>query len=227
MDARRFGLIVGFSVIVTVSIVAPARADVACPDDQNFFTPFVCAEPDSIAKANGTVTRRGGELLLTTGAGTVTFSNRDQCGDDGRPFDSRNCEEYIFVRYSPENHGSLVLTGYYEGYDYRWVDDVSGRVTVLDEQPHFSPNGKSFVVVKATEAYGRNGIWIWAGKGPRLLWAYEPKEWALFSFVSWDGEDAIRLRVETDVQDKPVKSPARLVRTDDGWKREGPPSDDK
>ncbi len=227
MDARRFGLIVGFSVIVTVSIVAPARADVACPDDQNFFTPFVCAEPDSIAKANGTVTRRGGELLLTTGAGTVTFSNRDQCGDDGRPFDSRNCEEYIFVRYSPENHGSLVLTGYYEGYDYRWVDDVSGRVTVLDEQPHFSPNGKSFVVVKATEAYGRNGIWIWASKGPRLLWAYEPKEWALFSFVSWDGEDAIRLRVETDVQDKPVELPARLVRTDDGWKRERPPSDDK
>jgi hypothetical protein len=170
------------------------------------------------------VTRRGGELLLTTAAGTVTFSNHDQCGDDGQPL---NCEEYIFVRYSPEHHGFLVLIGYYEGYDYRWVDDISGRVTALDDQPHFSPSGNSFVVVKASEAYGRNGIWIWASKDPRLLWEYEPKEWALFSFVSWDGEDAIRLRVETRVQDQTVEVPARFVRTDRGWKREGPPSGDQ
>lgn len=224
MDARRYCLFVAFSIVAALSVAEPARADVACPDDQDFFKPIVCAEPDSIAKTNGRVTRRGGELLLTTAVGTVTFSDHDQCGDDGQPLD---CEGYIYVRYSPENHGFLVLTGYYEGYDYRWVDDISGRVTVLDDQSHFSPSGNSFVVVKAAEAFGRNGIWIWASNGPELLWRYEPGavDWALFSFVGWDGEDSIRLKVHP--QDQTVDVPARLVRTDKGWKREGPPNSDQ
>ena len=133
------------TVARVLSAPSPLVAETACPDDGNFFTPFKCAEADRIAASSGHVTRRGGELSLTTGAGTVTFSNRDQCGADERPFNFGNCILYIFVRHSLEHHGFLVLTGYYEGYEYRWIDDITGRVTALDDEPRFSPGGDELI----------------------------------------------------------------------------------
>jgi hypothetical protein len=48
----------------------------------------------------------------------------------------------------------------------------------------------------------------------------------LFSFVGWEGEDEIRLKVMTRIGDQFVDVPARLVRTAGGWKREGPPQNE-
>lgn len=212
----------------TILCSAPANADEAAGrTDGNSFTSFRRAEPDNIAASNGLVKRNGDDLLLRIGPDVVTFVNQDQCGQDDRPFNLENCTYFIYVRHSPEHHGFLLLIAYYEDFKYSWVDDVSGHATILEDEPHFSPSGHQFVVVKGDEASSFDGIQIWSDHGPSMVWKYFPKGYALYSFVNWQGEDRISLRVSTMVHHQITDLPAQLVHTSKGWEIEDPPEMDK
>jgi len=88
--------------------------------------------------------------------------------------------------------------------------------------PHYSPSGKRLAAVSATEAEGENSIEIFTTTDPpRSEWRYTVPigEYALYEFVSWDGDQRLKMTVTTRIGDGPLKSlPVEAVRTSDGWK---------
>jgi hypothetical protein len=181
-------------------------------------------EPERIRAENGRVRREGDELSLGLGNGGRTFFRDDesQCLEGLIPSRTDGCVAFFFIGHAL--HFYLVRARYDAGSDYRLVDDATGAPTKIPAEPHFSPDGARLVTVIATDAYDHAGIEIWStGAGePAREWKYEPSEYAIYSFVRWDGNANIALEVRTYVEGRLQRLPAHLVLGETGWIRQGP-----
>ena len=197
---------------------------------------FVQERAEEAAKleaSRGAAERVGDAITLRLNTGeTLTWRNGTQCSDErGAGANYGNCFWYVFIDHYAAQHAYLVAKMYQEGYSYEWIDDRTGQTTRLEDAPHFSPSGDRFVIVRANEIEGYSGVQIWGcpdGK-PVKEWDFEPTEaganvYALYTFQSWEGEDAVSLRAEgvVDRKDRFSNLPVQLIRSPE-WVVKGLP----
>jgi hypothetical protein len=199
--------------------VPVGMAQEAAPD-----TAARCTYPDSIevaamenaericlSRLRGLATRSGASLHLTLHNGTTKAFNSD------------------YKAHLPAHQAVLLQADEYESGAALFVSLRSGNVTILDDEPHFAPSGQRFVVVKGSESDRDNDIAIYTAKSdpPALEFTYSSPEqtYASYSFVAWDGDARIRLKVYT--RDKAGADPrefdTQAIRTEAGWRVDGPP----
>jgi hypothetical protein len=129
----------------------------------------------------------------------------------------------------PKQRSVVLTVGMYESGEALLVNIDSGNATILEEEPHLSPNGERFAVVKGSESETvTNDIAIYSVKSdpPVLEFAYSRQSdtYALYSFVRWQGETRIKLKIYTRVKGRrdPEEFDAEAVRTEAGWQLRGP-----
>ena len=182
-------------------------------------------EPERIRAENGRVVREGDELALALGKGGRTFYRNDQsqCLEGLIPSRDDGCVSFFFVGHVGRFY--VLRARYYAGSDYRLIDDTIGTPTTIPGEPHVSPDGTRLVTVLATGTYDPAGIEVWTlgASAPAREWRHEPKQYALYYFVRWDGNDRIVLEVKTYVGHELQRLPAQLVLGESGWMLQGPP----
>ena len=182
-------------------------------------------EPERIRDAAGGVQRSGGELALALADSRWTYFHDEtsRCLVGVIPTRGDGCVAFIFLG-RPLPRFYLLRARYYEGSDWRLVDHHTGRTTAVFAEPHFSPDGRHFVAASAAEIYDASGIELWSvgGNRPALDWKHEPTQYALYSFVTWEGNDAVLLEVRTFVARELRRLPARLSQIGSRWVLEGP-----
>ncbi|MCR6629614.1 MAG: hypothetical protein NVV74_05900 [Magnetospirillum sp.] len=130
------------------------------------------------------------------------------------PLPERQCE-YTFVRHDAALRASFVELTANESYGYLWVRDQDGEIVVLEDKPHFSPDGRHFAVVVSCEALGTSfcGIQIWSAEGPSVIWEHKVETYAEYAFIRWHGNHWISLSVLTNKDNSLVNSPAAVIET--------------
>jgi hypothetical protein len=189
------------------------------------FAELARLEPERIRDAGGAVRRSGGELALALADRRWTYFHDEtsDCLVGVIPARGDGCVAFTFLG-RPVPRFYLLRAHYYEGSDWRLVDAGTGRTTLVFAEPRFAPDGRHFVAASAAEIYDAPGIELWsvAADRPALDWKHEPKQYALYSFVGWDGNDAVLLAVRTFVARELRRLPARLSLIGGRWVLEGP-----
>jgi hypothetical protein len=103
------------------------------------------------------------------------------------------------------------------------VSSRTGKELNVDRDVHYSATGRWLAAVSATETVGENSIEIWSSTGdvPRPEWRYvvPADEYALYQFVSWDGDDRLKMKVAMHVNGELVEDiEVEVVHERDGWK---------
>jgi len=218
-----------------LGVVPAGMSQPAAPD-----TPARCTYPNSIdlaamenaericlARLRGLAARFGASLHLTLQNGTTkTFNSDFKACQDG---DADKCIQYWFRAHLPAQQAVLLQADEYESGATLFVSLRSGNVTILDDEPRFSPGGERFVVVKGSESDRDNDIAIYTAKSdpPALEFSYSAPEqtYASYSFVGWEGDMRIRLKVYTREKagTDPKDFDTQAIRTEAGWRIDGPP----
>lgn len=158
-------------------------------------------------------------IKLANGKDKIYTTAREAC--DAGTFEK--CLQYSIVGAYSRPRLFLVDVGFIEGGTMLLVSGRTGEEKELDAVPQVSPSGRRLVAVSASEAHGKNSIEILVTTDdlPRQEWRYEvpDDEYSLYQFVSWDGDNRIKMTVTTRIggelhQDLPVEA----VRTDKGWR---------
>jgi hypothetical protein len=175
----------------------------------------------AIAAFKEFVVRNGPTLSLTTANEPIKLVD----GHCLATSEDRNCL-YRYVRYERPHRAHLVHAYFDNEYDsYLWVRNVDGHITFVPDEPHFSPNGRRFVIVRSCEAPGSFcGVQAWNSSGPKLVWEHRPTEYAVYSFSGWSDDRRVDLTLTTWIDHKLAEKPAALI--EDGlnrWRIEGPP----
>ena len=115
-------------------------------------------EAKCLAELHGIARRAGKKLLLKLDSGsTKLFTSTDDCETVGE-----SCVDTSLVGYLPLKHLFVVLERRYEGFNSIVVSRRTGDVfRIADGVPHFSPDGKRFVVVAFDEQDGINLVAIY------------------------------------------------------------------
>jgi hypothetical protein len=186
------------------------------------------AEPPLIQAAQDRVERRGDDLLLRPRSGpSITFTDhKAACERD----DADHCDGFAFMGAFAKPRALVVQQFFYEGSNFIFVDETSGRQIRLAAMPVFSPDGQRFLVAPydLENDIGPNNLEIWRreGDGAVLEWAHTlaqahaedpslPLPYQV-EVQSWSG-DRIKLSLFTDVPEK-RRWRGTLVRDKDGWK---------
>jgi hypothetical protein len=150
-------------------------------------------------------------ILKLDNGSTKSFASTERCEIAGE-----SCTLTSLVDYRP-SQGLFVLSAqYYESFASLMVSRRTGEVfRIEDAEPHFSPDGKRFVVVAVNEQDAINQVAVYSTRAfpPALEWSYTPKSWSTtFGFVGWNGNDRVKLRILDQ------NSEAEISRTPMGWK---------
>ena len=169
-------------------------------------------EAKCLAKLPGIASRSGKNLNLKLENGsTKSFPSTDRCEIAGE-----SCGLTSLVDYRPSQHLFVLSAQYYESTGSIVVSRRTGEVfRIEDAAPHFSPDGKHFVVVAVSEQDGVNQVAIYSTSAfpPVPEWSHMPKSWSTtFEFIRWNGNDRVKLRTFEQ------KSDAEISRTSTGWK---------
>jgi hypothetical protein len=169
-------------------------------------------EAKCLAKLRGIASRSGKNLSLKLDNGsTKSFLNTERCEIAGE-----SCVQTSLIDYRPSQHLFVLSAHYYESFGSIMVSQRTGEVfRIEDAAPHFSPDGKRFVVVAVNEQDGINQVAIYSTSAfpPAPEWSYTPKSFATtFGFVGWNGNDQIKLRTLDQ------NSEASMSRISSGWK---------
>jgi hypothetical protein len=169
-------------------------------------------EAKCLAKLHGIASRSGKSLNLKLDNGsTKAFLSTDQCEVAGE-----SCVLTSLVDYRPLQHLFVLSAQYYESFGSVVVSRRTGEVfRIEDAAPHFSPDGKRFVVVAVSEQDGINQVAIYSTSAfpPVLEWSHIPKSIStIYDFIGWNGNDQIKLRTSNK------SSEANISRTSSGWK---------
>jgi hypothetical protein len=177
-------------------------------------------EAKCLADLHDVASRKGDVLILRLDNGvTKTFrSNPKACYGDN----TEKCNVTTLIGYMSPQHMFVLRGSVYELTRYGLVGGRNGQVVGLEGEPHLSPDGKRFVVVAVADEM--NGwerdvaIFSESSFPPRLEWSYKteapPDVYAIYSFVGWDGNDRISLRVTSGGRE--VETDVTL--TAEGWK---------
>jgi hypothetical protein len=189
------------------------------------FTDLSTREPDRIKRENGRVFRDGAELTLLLAGGRRTFFRDDesQCLEGVIPARNDGCVQFFFIGDRIERF-YLLRARYAAGSDYRLIDEASGRMTKIADEPHFASDSTHFVVVSSAEANSTPGIEIWStgAEAPMLEWAHVPTQYALYYFVDWEGDQDVAIEVATYVDHKLRHLPAHVLWRGNQWTLRGP-----
>jgi hypothetical protein len=188
-------------------------------------------EKKCIARSKSFAMRRGGELRLSFGNRTTrTYKDNlsKKACEQGGPYES--CRQYMLYDFFPEHDLFLIHIGYYEGQEWRLVRQLNGKEETLVDPPRYSPNRKWLAAVEWNEGDdANNGIDIVSAQSNRAepSFHYRPKEYELWQFVRWDGDDRLVLSVQWRPEGKPdlVTWSAEVVRVNGQWQlnRQPPP----
>jgi hypothetical protein len=185
------------------------------------------AEEKCLPQLVGIVERVGNTLAIKLKNGeTKTFFSDFEACEDG---DVDRCIQYWLSAYLPKQRAVVLKVNGWESSAAALVNIDSGNETKLEDEPHLSPSGGRFVVVKATESASfDNHIAIYSATSdpPALEFAHrnEKGTYALYSFVRWEGETRIKLKVFARVNGKRDEEEfnTEAVRTKAGWQMRGP-----
>ena len=117
------------------------------------------------------------EIKLKNGETKTFFSNFEAC-EDG---DAEKCIQYWLSAYLPKQRAVVLKVDAWESGAAALVNVDSGNVTDLEDEPHLSPSGDRFVVVKASESeHVEKDIAIYTATSdpPALEFAYSKPEGA-------------------------------------------------
>jgi hypothetical protein len=180
-------------------------------------------EHGCLAQLRGLASRDGDVLRLTLENGKAkTFTDESRACQQ---HDSAKCLQYRLAAYYPIPKLFVIDWLAYESSRALVVSRRTGASTKLDVQPHLSPSGKRLVAAAAIEAWAvDNEIVVYSVQNGSLAleWSYKAQEYEMWDYVSWDGDDRIKLEVTSWTVDgggNPalVKQSAELRRTSSGW----------
>lgn len=219
---RIAAILLGLCIVFSVVIYADAQSQIgASPPVQSALAgerEVRCdKEAKCVAELHGMASRSGDVLILKLDNGiTKTFrSNRKACDES-----AENCELTILIGYMPPQHMFVLKQIGLDIVGFVAVSGQNGKSFQLEAEPHLSPDGKRFVVVAADEMNGWQrdvAIFSTLSFPPKLQWGYKtrkPDEYALYSFLGWDGNGRIRLSVSIDGKEAETDA----TRTPEGWK---------
>ncbi len=185
-DFRRFVIA---STLVLVFASCAASADVNPPLPPT-------AEAAVIAACGGRVTRSGDTLRLTINSTSpVKLKNNVAAGRDTLVYELSECADNLGL--------FLILMHHYESTTQMLVDRSDGARFLVAGPIHVSPSKRAFVVVEPFGSTGEfwdyginvfhrlpNGSW-------NETWQYRPSDFQGREFLSWDGENAVRISTAT------------------------------
>jgi hypothetical protein len=213
------------TLFVALCALVLARAAWGADDSSVSPQAVVAGEAVKLQQMKDVASRTGDILTIRAASGKeVVWRNENQCGEGGQPFSYEHCIHFVFADHLVKSHGFVVLALTYEGYSYDWVDDSTGALTHLPEEPHPSPSADRLAVVGGSEAEGYDGIQVWRRQNDSFVleWEHEPTGYALYDFKGWQGDDIVLLSVTTWVNHAFAEGrPARAIRQRE-WKYEGP-----
>lgn len=214
-----------------ISLSGPAGAQEIDRDPMNFFYPRQRTEPPALASSGGRAARDGSRLLLHAKERLVVLADKDDCVDQ-----YWECFGHIFLRHQRDAGAFVVMIAASERSQTLWIDDVTGKVTVIGGDPHLSPDRMHFVVVQYMDCCGYSGIQVWRRDGAVLEAEYHelngdgtagPRIYA--HFIRWLDGDAFLLGTEWGEPDPPsdvwksVFGTTAIVRSGGVWTLERPP----
>jgi hypothetical protein len=220
-----------YGLFVTSALAAENKAlvePVLCmPAPDQTSDTYRLLEAKCLQRLAALASRNGDALQLSLLNGrTKTFvDNNDAC----RRGDTSNCLVTTLSGYYPALQTFVLERSAYESRNVAYVSRRSGETITLDDYPHFSPSGKRFVAVAASEAWEvENDIALFSTEidPPKPIWRYKAgKDYEMWNFVGWDGEDRIKLRVTMWVRKELKTLDADAVRTSKGWQLNKPKID--
>ena len=135
---------------------------------------------DGAIRAGRAVPYGAGLALVLTGGRHVRMINDTRgCPIEDHGLDDGHCYRYSLVQDLPDQHAFIVREAYYEGESLMLVDDRTGRQTLLDGMPVFSPDGTHFFITDDAEAKDHdNNIEIWRREGDDAVieWSHPVKQ---------------------------------------------------
>lgn len=157
-----------------------------------FAAPNLTEEQEqSVLRSLAPLAKREGKVLTlrTTAGRTTRFSDGKSCDVP------ETCVEYRLLGTSPDNKFFVVESLGWEWGTLFWIGRESGRRYEVIAKPEMSPNGKWIVTANPSECCSTNGVFIWQVRGDHLVERlhFEPTEYALYSFVRWEGNDSVVL----------------------------------
>jgi hypothetical protein len=179
-------------------------------------------EKQCILRAKPFALRRGGELRLIFGNGTTRAYRDIQSSKACEQGPYESCKRYVLYDFFPEHELFVVNIGYNESQEWRLVRQLDGREEAVVAPPRYSPSKKWLASVNWSDGDdGNNGLDIVSSKfnAADRSFHYRPKEYELWEFVSWDGDDRLSLSVTWRIDDKSelVTWPAEVVRMNGEW----------
>jgi len=177
-------------------------------------------EKACIAQAGSSVVRRGNTLRLTFSNGRQKTYKDDAAGcDQGR----ESCKQYLLYDYFPASRLLLINVAYNESQQWFLVSQQDGKELQIVAPPGYSPDRKWLASVYWTDGGddGNNGVDIVpASLDPNgTAFHYRPKDYELWEYVRWDGNDRLVLKVtwRPGTESELVTWPAEVVRVNGRW----------
>jgi hypothetical protein len=180
-------------------------------------------ERTCLAQLRGLAAREGDVLRLTLENGKAKiFTDASRACQD---HDASKCLLYRLAAYYPIPKLFVIDWLAYESSRALIVSRRTGATTTLDVRPHLSPSGKRLVAAAAIEAWDvDHEIVVYSVQNGSLAleWSYKAQEYEMWNFVSWDGDDCIKLEVTLRTVDRGgnralATQSAELRRTSSGW----------
>jgi hypothetical protein len=216
----------GAALLATPAFAQPreATAQVHCRfDNAEENQDLLQLEGTCLAQLKGLASRDGDVLRLTLENGRAkTFTDESRACQE---HDAEKCLQYRLAAYYPIPKLFVIDALAYESSRALVVSRRTGTSTILDVRPHLSPSGKRLVAAAAIEAWDyENDIVIHSVQNGTLAreWSYKAQEYEMWKFVSWDGDDRIKLEVTLWTVDAGgnralATRSAELRRTSSGW----------
>jgi hypothetical protein len=180
----------------------PAAA-VHCLRDESKSEDPAKAEQRCLERLAGLASRNGDQLRLTHEDGRINWFTDQRSACEQHQADK--CVLHRLVAYYPIQKLFVVERSAYESFDVLVVSRQTGTVTRMDVHPHLSPGGTRLVAAAAIEAWDvENHIAIYyiQRNGLKLEWSYSAKDYELWEFVAWDGDETIKLNVTLRTVDR-------------------------
>ena len=132
------------------------------------------AEPAILAATHGGAVRHQDDLVLHPRSAPQLHLTDDMASC--AQADVKDCIGYALMAWVPRSRAWIVQQFLYEGSTFLLIDSVTGRRTLLNGMPVFSPAGREFLVAPydLESDVGPNDLEIWRrdGDGAVLEWSH-------------------------------------------------------
>jgi hypothetical protein len=223
---RILPVVLGAALLATPAVAQQREvtAQVHCrSDNAKENQDLIQLERACLAQLRGLASRDGDVLRLMLENGKArTFTDESRACQQ---HDAEKCLQYRLAAYYPIPKLFVIDWLAYESSRALVVSRRTGASTTLDVRPHLSPSGTRLVAAAAIEAWDvDNEIVVYSMRSGSLAleWSYKAQEYEMWDYVSWDGDDRIKLKVALWTVDGGgnhalVKQSAELRRTSSGW----------